>query len=222
MRKNGTMKISSKKYITEIIRRYEIKYGTLKKQNVPAKPDDHPELDESPLLNEEGIRHYQSNIGICQWILTAGRFDIAFAVSSLSRFAHQPRQEHLERSEKILGYLKKYSKRGYIIDPRDPIVDVEFESIIPDFGHQYSDFREEIDDQLPIPKMKELAITIFVDSNHAHDLVTGRSITGMICFVGRKPISYISKRQSAVQTPTFGAEFVALKKAVEEAVTLRY
>ena len=106
MRKNGTMKISSKKYITEIIRRYEIKYGTLKKQNVPAKPDDHPELDESPLLNEEGIRHYQSNIGICQWILTAGRFDIAFAVSSLSRFAHQPRQGHLERSEKILGYLK--------------------------------------------------------------------------------------------------------------------
>ena len=99
---------------------------------------------------------------------------------------------------------------------------MEFESIIPDFGHQYSDFREEIDDQLPIPKMKELAITIFVDSNHAHDLVTGRSITGMICFVGRTPISYISKRQSAVQTPTFGAEFVALKKAVEEAVTLRY
>ena len=45
MRNNGTMKISSRKYITEIIRRYEEKYGTLKKQNVPAKPDDHPELD---------------------------------------------------------------------------------------------------------------------------------------------------------------------------------
>ena len=70
--------------------------------------------------------------------------------------------------------------------------------------------------------MKELAITIFVDLNHAHDLVTGISITGMICFVERTPIIYISERQSAAQTPTFGTEFVALKKAVEEAVTLRY
>ena len=105
MRNNRTMKISSRKYITETIRMYEGKYGTLKKQNVPVKPDDHPELDKSPLLNEEGIRHYQSNVGICQWILTAGRFDIAYAVSSLSRFDHQPRQDHLERSEKNIWTL---------------------------------------------------------------------------------------------------------------------
>ena len=129
MRNNGTIKISSRKYITETIRRYEGKYGTLKKQNVPAKPDDHPKLDELPLLNEEGIRHYQSNIGICQWILTAGRFDIAYAIASLRRFAPQPRQGHLERSKKIFGYLKKYAKRGYIVDPRDSIVNVEYEQI---------------------------------------------------------------------------------------------
>jgi len=70
--------------------------------------------------------------------------------------------------------------------------------------------------------MKELAVNIFVDSNHGHDRLTGRSITGLISFVGRTPIYYMSKRQSSVQTPTFGAEFVALKKAVEEAITLRY
>ena len=44
----------------------------------------------------------------------------------------------------------------------------------------------------------------------------------MIAFVGRTPISWLSKRQGAVQTATFGAEFTALKRAVEEAVTLRY
>ena len=32
----------------------------------------------------------------------------------------------------------------------------------------------------------------------------------------------MAKRQSAVQTPTFGAEFVILQKAVEEEVTIRY
>ena len=222
MRDNNTIKVHSKKYITEIINRYENKHGTLKKENVPATPKDHPEMDESPFLDEEGIKQYQSNIGICQWICTAGRMDIAFAVSSLSRFSHAPREGHLDRTKKILGYLKKYAKRGYIVDPRDPIVNAEYKRIIPDFGNQYSDFVEEDDPRLPIPKMKELALNIFVDSNHGHDQVTGRSISGILSFVGRTPVYWAARRQSSVQTPTFGAEFIALKKAVEEAITLRY
>ena len=113
-------------------------------------------------------------------------------------------------------------KRGYIVDPRDPIVNINYEKVIPDFGNQYSDFSEDEDVRLPEPLMKELAMNIFIDSNHGHDRVTGRSITGMISFVGRTPITHISKRQSSVQTTTFGAEFVALKKAVEEAITIRY
>ena len=52
--------------------------------------------------------------------------------------------------------------------------------------------------------------------------MTGRSITGMFSFVGRTPITNSAKRQSTVQTTTFGAEFIALKKAVEEAIALRY
>ena len=63
---------------------------------------------------------------------------------------------------------------------------------------------------------------IFADSNHGHDKVTGRSVTGMISFVGRTPVHWSAKRQGAVQSATFGAEFVALKRAVEEAITLRY
>ena len=222
MRNNNTIKVNSKKYITEVINRYESKHGTLKKENVPSTPKDHPEMDESPFLNEEGITQYQSNIGICQWICTAGRMDIAFAVSSLSRFSHAPREGHLDRTKKILGYLKNYTKRGYIVDPRDPIVNAEYKTIIPDFGNQYSDFVEEDDPRLPIPKMKELSLNIFVDSNHGHDQVTGRSISGILSFVGRTPVYWAARRQSSVQTPTFGAEFIALKKAVEEAITLRY
>ena len=222
VRHNRTIKVSSKKYISEIIDRYEKKYGPLRKENVPMTPNDHPELDESPILDDEGRRHYQSNIGICQWICTSGRMDIAFAVSSMSRFSQTPREDHLKRTEKILGYLKKYTKRGYVIDPREPILNTKFEKVEADFGNQYSDFVEEIDARLPSPRMKELSLNIFVDSNHGHDKVTGRSITGLISFVGRTPVYWTAKRQSAVQTATFGAEFVALKKAVEEAITLRY
>jgi len=222
LKSNGIMKISSEKYIAEILRRYQDKNGPIREEKTPAAANDHPEEDDTPKLNPEGITEFQSIMGVCQWISTAGRLDITYAVSSLSRFCANPREGHLRRAIKILGYLKKYPKRGYFIDPRDPILNVKYENIKPDFGNQYQDFIEEIDDRLPIEKMKELAITIFCDSNHGHDKRTGKSITGIIVFVGRTPIYWCSKRQSSVQTSTFGAEFIALKKAVEEAVTTRY
>ena len=70
--------------------------------------------------------------------------------------------------------------------------------------------------------MKELQINIFTDANQAHDKITVKSITGLISYIGRTPIYWMAKRQGAIQTSTFGAEFCALKKAVEEAMTLRY
>ena len=101
-------------------------------------------------------------------------------------------------------------------------MNVKYEKIIPDFGNQYSDFEEEKDPRIPEPLMKEIPQNIFVDANHGHDKVTGRSISGIISFAGRTPIYWAAKRQSSVQTTTFGSEFIALKKAVEETLTLRY
>ena len=46
--------------------------------------------------------------------------------------------------------------------------------------------------------------------------------SGYLRFLRRTPVKYFSKRQVSVQTSTFGAEFVSLKRAVEEAVTIRY
>ena len=221
IKSGAQIKISMEKYIKEAIRRFELKHGSLRKENSPHAKDDHPELDDTNFLDSNGINDYQSIIGVCQWISISARMDITFAVSSLSRFASKPREGHMKRALRILGYLKKYPKKGYIIDPRAPIENINYEKVQPDFGNQY-DFKEEIDEKLPESKMRELKITIFADSNHGHDLVTGKSITGVIVFVGRTPIKYISKRQASVQTSTFGAEFMALKRAVEEAVTIRY
>ena len=91
-----------------------------------------------------------------------------------------------------------------------------------DFGNQYKYFHEEIDPFFPPPKIAELDINFFVDSDHAHDIVTGRSISGVLGFVGSTPITCIARRQGCVQTSTFGSEFTALKLAVEEVLDIRY
>ena len=64
--------------------------------------------------------------------------------------------------------------------------------------------------------MDELDLHVFCDADHGHDKVTGRSITGIMSVVGSTSVTWSSKQQVAVQTSTFGAEFTALKKAVEE------
>ena len=171
----------------------------LRKENLPHSHNGHPENDDSPLLNEQGITKFQRIIGVCQWVSISARMDITFAVLSLSRFAAKPREGHFRRALKILGYLKKYPKKGYIIDPRSTIVNVKYQDVVPDFGNQYEKINEEMDEQLPKQLMDELPVVIFVDSNHGHDLVTGKSIIGLIVFVRRTPISYVSKRQSTVQ-----------------------
>jgi len=71
-------------------------FGTLIKHDIPMVAGDHPKLDKSKHLDDEEHTKYQMLIGILNWIVTIGRIDIAFAVSSLSRFIACPRQGHMD------------------------------------------------------------------------------------------------------------------------------
>ena len=75
---------------------------------------------------------------------------------------------------------------------------------------------------MPKPRGKLMTTHCFVDSDHAGDKVTWRSQTGILIFCNKAPILWFSKRQNSVQTSTFGAEFTALKQAVELVQALRY
>ncbi len=79
----------------------------------PLEPDDHPEIDESELCNNEEIAQYLTMVGQLQWLITLGRFDIFSAVITLSRFRAAPRAGHLSRLKRIFGYVHD-SKDGAI------------------------------------------------------------------------------------------------------------
>jgi hypothetical protein len=69
----------------------------------------------------------------------------------------------------------------------------------PDFSAIYPDSSEDLDPKLPVPLRPELEITGVMDSDHAHDHMTRRSVSGILLFVGRTPVMAFSKRQGAVQ-----------------------
>lgn len=74
------------------------------------------------------------------------------------------------------------------------------------------------------PEERGLSVTVsvFVDADLAGDKRNRRSQTGVLMFVNRAPIHWFSKRQSTVETSTFGAEFCAMKVGVEMVEALRY
>ena len=116
--------------------------------------------------------------------------------------------------------------RRIIINSEDPELSGAEEALDVDYTKElesrYPDSYEEIDVNLPDALIDEIKITTFVDSDHAHDKVTRRSMTGMIIFVGRTPIFFQSKRQGTIESSTYGAEFCAMRSAVEETKSIRY
>jgi hypothetical protein len=112
---NGRYHISTGTYTKEVIRKYQSDYQTVPKEVSPMELKYHPESDDSPLLQKDDAQEYQRIIGSCQWLIVAGRFDLCYAISLLSRFSSAPRQGHLKHARKVMRYLRKFPRRGYVI-----------------------------------------------------------------------------------------------------------
>jgi hypothetical protein len=79
----------------------------------------------------------------------------------------------------------------------------------------YQDAGEEIPKELPPGKGSRVRMNVYVDVDHAHDLVTIISITGILVMLNNTPIRWISKRQKTVETSTYGSELVASRISTE-------
>ena len=75
---------------------------------------------------------------------------------------------------------------------------------------------------MPTPKMKPVNIASIYDASHAPCLVTRRSVSGIVLMLNNTILKCTSKRQSTVESATYGAEMVAGRLAVEQVMDLRY
>ena len=217
------MALSAETYIKNSIERLERQldkpFGT---SSLPMAEADHPELDDSPLCSEKEGTLYRSMVGSANWIVTLGRFDIAFALQSLARFSMAPRVGHLKRMMKLFCYLKHHRSAKLMCDPSYPDHSAYSTPDDANWNDFYPDAKEEIPYDQPTPKGKPARITCYVDADHAHCQVTRRSVTGIVLFVNNMPIRWFSKKQSTVETSTYGSELVAARIAVELILEVRY
>jgi hypothetical protein len=187
----------------------------------PMKSGYRPEIDVTPLLPEELAAYYQGLIGVLRWICEIGRIDILTEVSMLSSFNAMPREGHLDAVLDIFAYLKQHQQAAILFDDAEPKIDERrFKKV--DWTSIYGDVQEELPPHMPKPLGAPVKIHCFVDADHAGNLATRRSHTGILIFVNMAPIIWYSKRQNTVESSTFGSEFVALRTAVELIISLRY
>jgi hypothetical protein len=113
--------MNSQHYIKEAIRCLEAelqKSGKMLigKPKIPFQHGYRPELDTSPLLDDDQANYYASLIGVLRWAVELGRIDIHIHVALLSSYLAQPRLGHLQQVLHIFAYLRCHEQSTAVFD----------------------------------------------------------------------------------------------------------
>jgi len=229
---------SSNKYVKEAInvvnsRMNDLNIAFTKSAKHPMNPFSNvkyrPEMDISEYCTDTEHQFYQQCIGILRWMIELGRIDICTEVSLLSRYLAQSRLGHLQQVLHIFSFLNSNQCAELIYDPtklqiKEPTIlsQERAASKATIMRTMYPDAVDFIPPNMPRPLGKSVQINAFVDADHAGELTTRRSQTGIIIYLNMAPIIWFSKRQNTVEASTFGSEFVAMRVLVEMLIALRY
>jgi hypothetical protein len=137
---------------------------------------------------------YRSVVGMLLYLSTNTRPDIAFAVSQVARFSHNPKKSHASAIKTIVRYLQRTYDKGMIVKPTgdltlDCYVDADFAGL-----HRRDP-----------------------DSSPS----SAKSRTGYIITLGGCPILWKSHLQSEISLSTLEAEYSALSSAMRTLLPLR-
>jgi hypothetical protein len=161
-----------------------------------------PELEASEILDGEYGSRYLQLIGILRWAVELGWFDIALETAIMSQYSAEPRVRHIEAVYGIFTYLKVNPEAKLVFNPAETKVDPEVFNSDCDWKSFYGDIKEPEPVRAPEPLGEAVTISCFCDANHAGNVVTRRSHSGIIIFVQNAPIIWFSKKQNTVEAST--------------------
>ena len=85
---------------------------------IPFSPIDYKsELDTSLECDWDQTNYFQNLIKVLRWIIELGRIDIAYEVSSHSKFLAKPQTRHIYQALHIFKYLEMYIRNKLSFDP---------------------------------------------------------------------------------------------------------
>ena len=128
---------------------------------------------------------------------------------------------------RVFEFLNKYPDRH--LEVRDTEIDVSeftkginYDRIREDMHCYYPDAVDVWDPKWPGPKGSGVNVVIFTDASYKCDLVSLKSKTGVLTFLGSNLNKSTSKMQRTVADSTYSAEMAALGRALDEGQDLVY
>ena len=215
--KEGVLCFAPKKYIEKMISSFETMFGHKPSNKIhsPLEKGDHPELDTSEFLDQDGIQKYQSLLGALQWAVSLGRLDVNTAVMTMASFRVEPRKGHMDRVKRIYSYLSKFKHATIRIRTEEPDLSSLPDQVFDWEESIYGEVTELLPEDAPQPLGKSVTTISYHDANLYHNVITGRSVTGVLHFLNKTPIDWYSKKQSTVETATYGSEYSSARTCVE-------
>ena len=119
--KDSTLVCQPKKYIERLVESYHsmFKQDPPKNMRTSLDKNDHPEWDDTELLNGEFIHHFLTTVGQLQWLVTLGRFDIHVVVTiqvcSMERAPRKATKDVLKTKHYMQQNLPYDSKIAYYL-----------------------------------------------------------------------------------------------------------
>jgi hypothetical protein len=147
------------------------------------------------------LGRYQRLVGRLIY-LSHTRPDIAYAVSLVSQYMHDPRDSHLQAVFRILRYLKSAPGKGLLFSRH---------------GHLRVEGYTDADRS----RQSHLRVEGYTDADWAGSLDDRRSTSGYCTFVGGNLVTWRSKKQSVVARSSAEAEYRAMAQGVCELLWLR-
>ena len=153
--------------------------------------------------------------------MSLGRLDVNTAVVALASFRNEPREVHLDRVRRVVSYIVKF--KHATIKSRTAEPDLSSISITPYEWEESAcgKVTEILPQDAPTSKGKHAVIISYHEANMCHNVVTGRSVIGMLHFINKTTIDWHRNKQAAVETATYGSEHSSAPICVEQILDLR-
>jgi hypothetical protein len=115
-RKAGTVKLTQKKTITDLINKYDM--GNAKTKEVPLSPTNRLSRDHGKLLDRD-VYPYAELVGSLLYLSVCTRPDISQSVGVLSRYMSKPTEVHWHAAKGVLRYLAGTADKGIVFSKAD-------------------------------------------------------------------------------------------------------
>jgi Reverse transcriptase (RNA-dependent DNA polymerase) len=157
---------------------------------------------------------FRQVLGELIYAYVVARLDIGFAITFLARFSKAPAKDHYDGLRGICKYLRRTIDWGILYWRDKPL------TCLPAVAF---DILRADDTLPPFPRTSLLLELVgYVDASHATDVLTRRSVTGIVFCLSGGAVAFKSKLQTSVSTSSTEAEFKAAVHAAKLAKYLRF